>query len=148
MTNSTLTNELYLIPQAQQQVQYGEGLERVISISPQTTGQEMIFQCVVAIPPGQAELPDAHSHDAYTAIRIEQGSVDVYYGSDLTKKLTAVQGDAIYIPPHVIHFPVNPDPEITMIACVTRTPANQKTTTYNLVPPALTMQGVELVNQV
>jgi uncharacterized RmlC-like cupin family protein len=136
VTNLTVEEHIRVIPQAQCRLEYGEGLERLIAISPDQTQQSNIYMCSVRIPPG-AETTEVHCHNnTHTAIYIERGEVVVYYGKKLEHKVVAKQGEFIHIPPGVIHYPVN-ETEEDMVAIVSRTPANQTTTTFNIPLPEI-----------
>jgi uncharacterized RmlC-like cupin family protein len=127
------TQHIQVVKSQDLKIEYGEGLERAIAIAPGMTPQADIYMAKVRIPHG-SETTEAHAHiNTHTAIYVEQGEVIVYYGANLEHIVDARQGDYIYIPPNVPHFPVNPAQE-DLVVIVSRTPANQETKIFPEAP--------------
>ena len=121
-----------------------EGFNRIQAISPETTGIDNISMELLILPPGAESLPHAHKN-VHTVVYIIGGSVRAYVGERLEKYHDILSGDFVYVPPDVIHFPINKGNEV-LVAVVARTPANSsvvefKELTHNV-------RGVDIIHEV
>ena len=95
-----------------------QGLPIFPGISGKTAGAKGLSMLKVVIPPGGSAEP--HVHQGFeTAIYLIQGRVETRYGEGLKKSVVNEAGDFIFIPPDVLHQPVNlstTEPAIAIVA--------------------------------
>jgi Predicted mannose-6-phosphate isomerase len=77
-----------------------------VGISEATVGVKRISINFVVIPPGGAAEPHLQRGDE-TAVSLIKGRVELRYGPELRKSIIVEEGDFIFIPPDVIHQPIN-----------------------------------------
>jgi uncharacterized RmlC-like cupin family protein len=100
-------------------------LPNYVGISEKTAGSKGISMNIVVIPPSAKAEP--HFHDGFeTAIYLIKGSVQTFYGENLSKSVVNKQGDFIYIPDGVPHQPVNLSSTDEAIALVSRNDPNEQ----------------------
>jgi uncharacterized RmlC-like cupin family protein len=122
-----------VIKQGVVQGQIGQNLDRVSAIAPEITGSGELYMALVTVPPGARAVPHAHQN-THTAIYVISGTVKTYYGEKLEEVCETSAGDFLYIPPGLIHCAVNDSAE-PGIAVVSRTPADEIVTEYNIPLP-------------
>lgn len=102
------------------------GLPALVGVSDRTAGATGICMHVVELPPGAAAVP--HAHIGFeTAIHVLQGSLELWYGTDLEQRTVSRAGDFLFIPPGVPHQPRNRSMTTTVRAVIARnSPAEQE----------------------
>ncbi|ULO22339.1 cupin domain-containing protein [Methylocystis sp. SB2] len=94
-------------------------------ISTKTAGAKGLSLLKVVIPPGGKA--QAHTHKGHeSAIYLLQGRVETRYGENLEKRVVNVAGDFIFIPPDVLHQPVNLSDSEAAIAIVARNDGDEQ----------------------
>ena len=94
-------------------------------ISTKTAGAKGLSLLKVVIPPGGKA--QAHTHKGHeSAIYLLQGRVETRYGENLEKRVVNVAGDFIFIPPDVLHQPVNLSDSEAAIAIVARNDGHEQ----------------------
>jgi len=94
-------------------------------ISTKTAGAKGLSLLKVIIPPGGKA--QAHTHKGHeSAIYLLQGRVETRYGANLEKRVVNVAGDFIFIPPDVLHQPVNLSDSEAAIAIVARNDGDEQ----------------------
>ncbi|PWB92294.1 cupin domain-containing protein [Methylocystis sp. MitZ-2018] len=94
-------------------------------ISTKTAGAKGLSLLKVVIPPGGKA--QAHTHKGHeSAIYLLQGRVETRYGENLEKSVVNVAGDFIFIPPDVLHQPVNLSDSEAAIAIVARNDGDEQ----------------------
>ncbi len=94
-------------------------------ISTKTAGARGLSLLKVVIPPGGKA--EAHTHRGHeSAIYLLQGRVETRYGENLEKRVVNVAGDFIFIPPDVLHQPVNLSDSEAAIAIVARNDGDEQ----------------------
>ncbi len=100
----------------------GETLSRqrlpyFVGVSGPSTGATRISMNLVVIPPQAAAEP--HCHRGFeSAVYMMRGRVEVRYGHALEERLTAEEGDFVFIPADLPHQPVNlgGEPALAIVA--------------------------------
>ncbi len=108
-------------------------LPNYVGISEVTAGAKGISMNMVVIPAGAKAEP--HYHDGFeTAIYLLKGKVETFYGKNLEKSITNIEGDFIFIPEGVPHQPKNLSNSEAAIAIVSRNDPNEQESVqvYNL----------------
>jgi uncharacterized RmlC-like cupin family protein len=83
-----------------------QGLPYFTGVSAETVGSTGIALSLVIVPPGGEALP--HVHRGFeTAIYVLEGRVRTRYGERLEHGVETQPGDFIFIPPGLLHQPVN-----------------------------------------
>lgn len=102
-----------------------QGLPQFVGISGTNSGAKSISMNKVLIPPrGSAK---AHTHSNFeSVIYVLKGRVKTYFGNDLKESVVSEEGDFIYIPPDVPHYPVNLSTSEPAIGIVARTDADEQ----------------------
>lgn len=100
-----------------------EGSKQALPIFPgisgKTAGAKNLSMLRVVIPPGATAK--AHVHKGYeSAVYLLQGRVETRYGKGLSKSVTNIAGDFIFIPADVPHQPTNLSKTEEAIAIVVR----------------------------
>jgi uncharacterized RmlC-like cupin family protein len=94
-------------------------------ISAQTAGTKNLCMHLVVIPPGGKAV--AHFHNGYeTAIYIVKGKAETKYGSNLEFSSFNETGDFLFIPPNLLHQPINLSDTEEVIAVVSRNDPNEQ----------------------
>lgn len=99
-------------------------------ISNKTVGSHGLAMHLVVIPPGGSAKPHYHK-EFETGIYVLEGRVKTYYGESLQHSVINDAGDFIYIPPNLVHVPVNLNKDLYARAIVVRNDANEQ---ENVVP--------------
>ncbi|MCX5965972.1 MAG: cupin domain-containing protein [Cyanobacteria bacterium] len=100
-------------------------LPNYVGISELTAGAKGISMNMVVIPPGAKAEP--HFHNGFeTAIYLLKGTVETFYGENLSKSVVNHAGDFIFIPEGVPHQPRNLSEDEAAIALVSRNDANEQ----------------------
>lgn len=105
-----------------------------IGLSNKTVGSKSLAMHLVVIPPGGSAKPHYHK-EFETGIYVLEGRVETYYGDQLQYSVINEAGDFIYIPPDLIHQPVNLDKVNSARALVVRNDPNEQ---ENVVPVSVT----------
>lgn len=93
-------------------------------VSAQSAGAERLCLHRLVMPAGTRGRP--HLHEGHeSAIFIQSGQVEVWYGEDLAEHTVLRAGDYIYIPPDTPHLPVNSGAE-DMVCLVARTDPDEQ----------------------
>lgn len=101
-----------------------QGLSQFFGISAKS-GAHGISMNKIVIPPGGSAK--AHTHSGFeSAIYLIQGRVKTLYGKDLKQSVVNEAGDFIFIPPNVLHQPVNLSKTEPAIAIVARNDPNEQ----------------------
>lgn len=96
-----------------------QGVSQFVGISKKTANSKGISMNKVVIPAGGSAK--AHTHSGYeSTIYIIKGRVQTFFGKDLKESVINEEGDFIYIPPDVLHKPVNLSKTEPAIAIVSR----------------------------
>lgn len=96
-----------------------QGVSQFVGISGKNAGAKGISMNKVVIPAGGSAK--AHTHSDYeSVIYLMQGRVQTFFGKDLKESVINETGDFIYIPPNVLHKPVNLSKTEPAIAIVSR----------------------------
>ncbi len=83
-----------------------QNLPYFVGISNLTAGAKGISMNMVVIPPGACAEP--HYHEIFeSGIYLLTGRVKTYYGDNLEQSVVNEAGDFIFIPPNLLHQPVN-----------------------------------------
>lgn len=94
-------------------------------ISAATAGSQHLCMHLVIIPPGGRAV--AHYHDGYeTTIYIIQGKAETRYGKNLEYSTINEAGDFLFIPPNLLHQPINLSDTEQVIAVVARNDPNEQ----------------------
>jgi uncharacterized RmlC-like cupin family protein len=94
-------------------------------ISAQSAGTAHLCMHLVVIPPGGRAV--AHYHDGHeTTIYIIKGRAETKYGDKLEQSSINEAGDFIFIPPNVLHQPINLSDTEEVIAVVARNDPNEQ----------------------
>lgn len=102
-----------------------QGLMQFVGISGANSGARGLSMNRVVIPPGGQAA--AHRHvGSESAIFLLAGRVETFYGPCLEKSVINQTGDFLFIPPGVIHMPVNLSASEAAIAIVARNDANEQ----------------------
>jgi uncharacterized RmlC-like cupin family protein len=102
-----------------------QGLMQFVGISGVNSGARGLSMNRVVIPPGVQAA--AHRHvGSESAIFLLAGRVETFYGPCLEKSVINQTGDFLFIPPGVIHMPVNLSASEAAIAIVARNDANEQ----------------------
>jgi uncharacterized RmlC-like cupin family protein len=114
------------IPAATRQAVTGrQGVTYFDGISTQSAGSQGICLHLLTLPPRARPVPHVHfGHE--TAIYLISGTVDTYYGPDLSEHLVLRAGDFLYIPAGTPHLPINPSDTEPAVALVARTDPNEQ----------------------
>ena len=100
-------------------------LPNYVGISELTAGAKGISMNMVVIPAGAKAEP--HFHNGFeTAIYLLKGTVETFYGENLSKSVINHAGDFIFIPEGVPHQPRNLSEDEAAIALVSRNDANEQ----------------------
>ena len=111
-----------------------QGLKQFVGISGANTGARGLSMNRVVIPPGGQAA--AHRHvGSESAIFLLAGRVRTFYGPCLEKSLINQAGDFLFIPPGVVHMPVNLSASEAAIAIVARNDANEQEHVELQAPP-------------
>ena len=100
-------------------------LSYFVGISRDSAGSKGISMNLVVIPPGGSAEPHYHK-DFETAIYMLEGQVETRYGDGLKKSLINRKGDFLFIPPDLLHQPINLSPTKPAIAIVSRNDPNER----------------------
>ena len=94
-------------------------------ISAQSAGTNHLCMHLVIIPPGGKAV--AHYHNGYeTTIYIIKGHAETKYGDNLEKSSINEAGDFLFIPPNVLHQPINLSETEEVVAVVARNDPNEQ----------------------
>ena len=107
-----------------------QGLQQFVGISGKTAGAKGLSMNLIVIPPGGAAKPHIH-RDYESAVYVLEGRVETRYGEGLTKSVTNVAGDFLFIPAGVPHQPRNLSDTEPAKAIVARNDPNEQ---ENVVP--------------
>jgi uncharacterized RmlC-like cupin family protein len=94
-------------------------------ISAKTAGAKGICMHLLTIPPGGQEKAHLHK-DHETSIYIMAGRAEMFYGDELSERLSVKAGDFLYIPPNTPHLPFNPSLDEPCTAVISRTDAAEQ----------------------
>ena len=100
-------------------------LSYFVGISRDSAGSKGISMNLVVIPPSGSAEPHYHK-DFETAIYMLEGQVETRYGDGLKKSLINRKGDFLFIPPDLLHQPINLSPTKPAIAIVSRNDPNER----------------------
>ena len=114
-----------------------QALPNFEGISGATAGSQHLCMHLVIIPPGGKATP--HYHNGYeTALYIVQGRAETRYGPNLEFSTINQAGDFLFIPPNVLHQPVNLSETEQVIAVVARNDPNEQESVVVVDLPAAT----------
>ena len=100
-----------------------DGALRVSGVGPQHTPATRIWFGKVSNEPGYRSVPHHHG-EAETGGYVLSGKGRIYYGEDYKEYVDMVEGDFVFVPPHMPHVEVNMSTteELWWLTC--RTPEN------------------------
>src|SRR5215469_5457465 len=97
-----------------------QGHTFLTGISAESAGAKAICLHLLTLAPGERGRPHLHEHHE-TALYILNGQVEVWYGEQLQKYLTADTGDFLYIPACMPHLPGNRSQTDACLILIART---------------------------
>jgi uncharacterized RmlC-like cupin family protein len=102
-----------------------QGLNYVAGVSAQTVGSTGLCMHLLSIPPGGRAKAHLHAEHE-TAIYVLSGEGEMWYGENLSERLTYKAGDFIYIPAGMPHLPANTSQTEVCTAVLARTDPNEQ----------------------
>jgi uncharacterized RmlC-like cupin family protein len=102
-----------------------QNLPNFVGISAETAGARGLSMNLVVIPPGAAAEP--HYHKGFeSAVYVLEGRVETRFGPRLEQSVITEAGDFLFIPPDLVHQPVNLSATEAARAIVVRNDPNEQ----------------------
>ncbi|MBY4127559.1 cupin domain-containing protein [Rhodococcus fascians] len=99
------------------------GAVRVSGVSIQHTPATKLWFGKVFNEPGYRSLPHHHG-EAETGGYVLSGKARIYFGSEYSEYIDMVEGDFVFVPPHMPHVEANMSTTDELVWLTTRTPDN------------------------
>ncbi len=102
-----------------------QGFDYFAGISRESVGANGLCLHLLEIPPGGRAR--AHLHENHEiAIYVLSGAGEMWFGDDLSERLTVGAGDFLFIPAGVPHLPANASATEPCVALIARTDPNEQ----------------------
>jgi uncharacterized RmlC-like cupin family protein len=102
-----------------------QDLDYFAGISAESVGARGLCMHLLTIPPGGKAR--AHRHEYHeTAIYVLSGEAEMWYGENLSERLTVRAGEFLYIPAGTPHLPVNTSQTDPCTAILARTDPHEQ----------------------
>lgn len=139
-TTKTPTQLTAIYPQ--QMIATSQGIPYFFGISANTAGATGLSMHLVEIPPGGKAEP--HIHRGFeTAIYVLAGRVETRYGEGLGEAVVNGAGSFLFIPPGVLHQPINLSNTQPALAVIARNNAQEQEEVVRYVQPGAGEQRQE-----
>ena len=107
LPSATAPNRVGMVVKAAPEHRVKQGSDYRAGVSAETTGSQVIWLGLMALPPGARTKAHVHEHHE-TALYMTSGdAVELWTGDELEHCEAIRPGDFVYIPANVLHVAVN-----------------------------------------
>lgn len=96
-----------IVVKAEPEQRVQQGSDYRAGVSAETTGSQVIWLGLMALPPGGRTKAHVHEHHETALYMISGDTLELWTGDELEHREAVQPGDFVYIPANVLHVAVN-----------------------------------------